>query len=198
MNTSTRVCALLLVSTVTNGLAQPIITKQPTNQSVSLGASAKFQVSARTTAPPISYQWRLASASLDHQTSSSLSLTNIQVINAGEYDAVVTDGSGSVTSRVAHLEVDPTFTKVTVGGIVTDLGSGQACAWGDYDNDGFIDLYVTNSENGSAQKCSLYHNNGDGTFTRITNTVVSAESRDWRGCAWGDYDNDGNLDLMVI
>jgi hypothetical protein len=110
-------------------------------------------------------------------------VTNIQLINAGEYDAVLSDNSGSVTSRVAHLEVDPAFIRITAGSIVTDAANGQACARGDYNNDGFIDLYVTNSENGSAQRCFLYHKNGNGTFTRVTNSVVSRELRDWRGCA---------------
>jgi hypothetical protein len=110
------------------------------------------------------------------------------------------DSSGSITSTVAHLEVDPTFTKVTSGRIVTDLGTGIGCAWGDYDNDGFIDLFVTssyNNVNGTAQKNSLYHNNRDGTFTKITNSAAVSEARDWRDCSWVDYDNDGYLDLFV-
>src|SRR3989442_14509884 len=106
---------ILILLTLFGGLvksnAQPVITRQPTNQSVSLGASAKFQVSATSTNPPIRYQWRFAAVMLAGQTNSPLTLTNVQLINAGDYDAVLTDGSASVTSRVAHLEVDPTFTQ---------------------------------------------------------------------------------------
>src|SRR5437762_2149332 len=192
--------AMLVAGANIQAQAQPVITKQPTNQSVSLGASASFQVSATTVLPPILYQWRFASTNLPLATSFRLVLTNIQVSSAGDYDVVVTDSSGSVTSSVANLEVDPTFTKITTGAIVTDVGTGAACAWGDYDNDGFIDLIVTsayNPDNFTPQKNFLFHNNRDGTFTKITNTSVTAEARDWRGCSWVDYDNDGNLDLFV-
>src|SRR5438552_3572562 len=97
--------AWIFLSPLINALGQPIITRQPTNQSVSLGASAKFQVSATSINPPILFQWRLATTNMPRATSSSLTLTNIQIINAGDYDAVVMDSSGSVTSRVATLDV---------------------------------------------------------------------------------------------
>src|SRR5438034_10147348 len=68
-----------------NIFSQPTITGQPANQSVSLGASVKFQVFASSTNPPIRYQWRFAAANLAGQTNSALNLTNIRVINAGDY-----------------------------------------------------------------------------------------------------------------
>jgi len=77
----------------------------------------------------------------------------------------VANSFGSVTSQVAHLEVDATFTKITAGSIVNDGGDSIACAWGDYDNDGFLDLFVTNAD---GQKNFLYHNSRDGSFTRVT------------------------------
>jgi hypothetical protein len=97
--------------------------------------------------------------------------------------------------------LSPTFTKITTGSIATNIGTGLAIAWGDYDNDRFIDLIVTSASdpvNGTAQRNILYHNNADGTFTSATDTAVTAEARDWRGCSWVDYDNDGNLDLFVV
>ena len=78
--------------------------------------------SATSTSPPILFQWRFTMTNLLSATSSSFTLTNIQSTNAGDYDAVLTDGCGSVTSRVAYLEIDPTFTKITAGPIVTDGG----------------------------------------------------------------------------
>ena len=114
---------------------QPMITLQPTNQSVSLGATASFRVTAITTNPPLSFHWRFNTIDLDGKTNVSLTLTNIQTTNAGAYQVVVADMSGSITSQVAVLIVDPTFTKITTGQIVNDGGASWSCAWGDYDND---------------------------------------------------------------
>jgi hypothetical protein len=86
------------------------------------------------------------------------------------------------------------FTKIAAGNIVNDVGNSVACAWGDYDNDGWLDLFVANR---GGQKNFLYHNNGDGTFTKITTGNVVNDVGSSEGCAWGDYDNDGYLDLFV-
>ncbi|MCC6864615.1 MAG: VCBS repeat-containing protein [Ignavibacteria bacterium] len=87
-----------------------------------------------------------------------------------------------------------TFTKITTGAIVTDGGESRSCQWGDYDNDGWPDLFVVNYQ---SQKCFLYKNNGNGTFTKITN-VAPVQYIGWgAGCSWADYDNDGWLDLLV-
>ncbi len=86
-----------------------------------------------------------------------------------------------------------TFTKITSGEIVNDGGSSEGCAWGDYDNDGDLDLVVANSFNGNF----LYENNGNGTFTKITAGAIVADRAASEGCTWGDYDNDGDLDLFI-
>src|SRR5436190_4386179 len=85
------------------------------------------------------------------------------------------------------------FTRTTTGTIVTSGGRGNGCAWGDYDNDGNLDVYVCNSD----QNDFLYHNNGNGTFTRVTKGPPVTATGNSQGCAWGDYDNDGRLDLFV-
>lgn len=106
-------------------------------------------------------------------------------------------------NRLYHNNGDGNFTRITSGSMVNDLVDRSAsCAWGDYDNDGFLDLFVAN-RNGPNN--FLYHNNGDGTFTRITNGIIVNDPANSPpgcdcgsyGCAWGDYDNDGFLDLFV-
>src|SRR5262245_42780882 len=85
------------------------------------------------------------------------------------------------------------FEKITAGDIVNDVGRFNGCAWADYDNDGYLDLFVTND--GANNR--LYHNNGDGTFLSVTEGDVVTDIAASAGCAWGDYDNDGFLDLFV-
>lgn len=71
----------------------------------------------------------------------------------------------------------------------------ETAAWGDYDGDGLVDLYITNSE-GSKQNL-LYRNLGKGNFERITNSPVVADASTSRCATWIDYDNDGDADLFV-
>ncbi|HZM01395.1 MAG TPA: choice-of-anchor tandem repeat GloVer-containing protein [Candidatus Saccharimonadales bacterium] len=175
------------------------ISQQPGNLSVSVGANALFQVTALGK-DPLGYQWQFNGTAVLNATNPSLTVANAQATNGGSYTVVVTDNSGSVTSRVAALQVDAAFTKITAGAIVTHVGTATGCAWADYDNDGFIDLIITSADNPSnntAQNNLLFHNNRDGTFTEVTNTDVTLEARDWRGCSWVDYDNDGFLDLYL-
>lgn len=86
------------------------------------------------------------------------------------------------------------FTKITIGGIVNDGGASISASWADYDNDGWLDLFVANA---FAQDDFLYHNNRNGTFTRITSGDLVNDGANSRSAAWGDDDNDGNLDLFV-
>lgn len=76
---------------------------------------------------------------------------------------------------------------------------GAAAAAADYDNDGWIDLYVTNSDMGQPNR--LFHNNGDGTFTDVAGKAGVANANAEHGASmdavWGDYDNDGHLDLYI-
>jgi hypothetical protein len=84
------------------------------------------------------------------------------------------------------------FTEVTVEAGFTQPTYGQGAAWGDYDNDGDLDLYLTNY--GPNQ---LHRNNGDGTFTDVTALAGVGDDGFSSACAWGDYDNDGHIDLYV-
>jgi len=98
---------------------------------------------------------------------------------------------------VSHLfknNRDGTFTDVTLKAGVAHSGWGQGVCVGDYDNDGFDDLFVT-----YFGKNVLYHNNGDGTFTDVSEKAgVAGNGKRWNtGCAFVDYDRDGKLDLFV-
>src|SRR5438876_372313 len=71
-------------------------------------------------------------------------------------------------------------------------------AWGDYDNDGFLDLFIANGNYNDGQYNNfLYHNNGDGTFTKITTGNIVKDGGSSSTAAWEDFDNDGNLDLFM-
>jgi hypothetical protein len=89
---------------------------------------------------------------------------------------------------------DGTFTDVTAKAGLTHSGWGQGVCIGDYDNDGFEDLFVA-----YFGKNVLYHNNGDGTFTDVSEKAgVAGNGKRWNsGCAFVDYDRDGRLDLFV-
>jgi hypothetical protein len=122
---------------------------------------------------------------------------NAIVADWGDYDndghldlAVARLGS----NLLYHNNGNGTFTKITSGAIVTDSQQSEICQWADYDNDGFLDLFVANS---SGQNNALYHNNGDGTFAKATSGSIVNDGGNSAGCAWGDYDNDGFLDLFV-
>ena len=92
-----------------------------------------------------------------------------------------------------HNSGNGTFTRVMSGQIATDVNNSSGCAWGDYDNDSFPDLFVANV---GTPNC-LYHNNGDSTFTRVRPGPIATDSSFCNGVSWGDYDNDGRLDLLV-
>jgi len=112
--------------------------------------------------------------------------------NDGWLDLFVAKGANQ-DDVLYHNNGDGTFTKVTNGGIVVSGSSSVGSAWGDYDNDGYLDLYVANRQLQSI----LYHNNRDGTFTRVTSGSIATDVLDANGCSWGDFDNDGDLDLFV-
>ena len=97
-------------------------------------------------------------------------------------------------SALYHNNGDGTFTDVTEkAGVGGEGHYGQGVAVGDYDNDGYPDLYVT-----GYGRAILYHNNGDGTFTDVTAKAGVADEGQWSTSAgWFDFDKDGWLDLVV-
>lgn len=92
-----------------------------------------------------------------------------------------------------------TFTDVTATSGLNPRSNSNAIAWGDYDNDGFLDLYISRGSPGGGGLLggTLYRNNGNGTFTDVTAAAgVTQNSNSW-AAIWGDYDNDGFLDLFI-
>lgn len=95
---------------------------------------------------------------------------------------------------------DGSFVNVTGRAGILRTPECASVAWGDYDNDGDLDLYVTsgNSNGPTLTKGFLYQNNGSGGFTDVTELSSASNPYNARGVAWGDYDNDGFLDLYIV
>jgi enediyne biosynthesis protein E4 len=116
---------------------------------------------------------------------------DIYLVNGSSYDALAGKAEPP-HAALFHNNHDGTFTDVTEKAGVVNRRWGYGCAVGDYDNDGWPDLYVTNFG-----KNRLYHNNRDGTFTDVgeqASVTVGAWST---GATFGDYDGDGRLDPFV-
>jgi enediyne biosynthesis protein E4 len=103
-------------------------------------------------------------------------------------------GGQKPTNRLFKNNRDGTFTDVTVKAGLSHSGWGQGVCIGDYDNDGFEDLFIA-----YFGQNVLYHNNGDGTFSDVSEKSGIAGNPKWwsSGCAFVDYDRDGKLDLFV-
>jgi hypothetical protein len=128
--------------------------------------------------------------------------------NDGLLDIFLTNGAAipsleksdpSYWNRLYRNNGDGTFTDVTVQAGLQGAGYSMGVAAGDYDNDGFVDLYVV-----GVNRNQLLHNNGDGTFSNVTDKAnvagaVPGYGKPWAVAAgWFDYNNDGRLDLLVI
>ena len=192
---------ILLALLATAGMARAEIvpsTTLPKDASASLGGAASFQAAATTDDPPLSRQWQHNGTNLEGATIALLRLTNITELDAGEYRAIYSDAAGhSATSRVATLTIDPTFTKITAGPIVTDTVSSWNGSWGDYDSDGRLDLAVFGDYWNEGLNTRLYRNDGNGGFHRMTINPFRNRIDRASYSAWADFENDGDLDLFV-
>jgi hypothetical protein len=110
--------------------------------------------------------------------------------NDGDLDVLII---GDNYSKIYQNEGSNTFNEQT--GIVLEGIRDGSADWGDYDNDGFLDILLTgNSDSGPVSK--VYHNNGNNTFTEQTGIVLQGMANG-SACAWGDYDNDGDFDILL-
>jgi PKD repeat protein len=101
---------------------------------------------------------------------------------------------GVALGGVLVTRADATFTEVGATAGVALAESSRGVAWGDYNGDGDVDLYVANA---GATLSHLYENNGDGTFSDVTAIAGVPGPVNASGVVWGDYDNDNDLDLYV-
>ncbi len=115
---------------------------------------------------------------------------DIYLVNSGKCDFY--DPTPPLRNALYRNNRDGTFTDITEKARVAGGGYGQGVAIGDYDGDGFPDIYVT-----QYGRSILYHNNGDGTFTDVTEKAGVAAPGWSSSAVWFDYDNDGRLDLFV-
>lgn len=172
---------------------QPVKVSPPLSLSVSLGANPTFSVTGGVP-KPLAIQWSHNGKVLTSATNATLTLTNVTLAQAGDYSVAIAMGGGIQFFGPWTLGVDPTFTKITDGSIVNDGGDSVSCAWGDYDGDGFLDLAVANA---SGQNEFLYHNNGNGAFTKVAIGPLVTSGHNSTALAWADFDNNGTLDLFV-
>mgnify|MGYP000850382290 CR=1 FL=1 len=103
---------------------------------------------------------------------------------------------GNISSNrnvLLHNKGNCKFEDVTLAAGVQDAGDARTCTWQDINNDGWCDLFTTNHVNPN----KLYINNADGTFTNIANSVNISGPQDGFGVSWGDYDKDGDLDVLI-
>ncbi|MBL7075316.1 VCBS repeat-containing protein, partial [candidate division KSB1 bacterium] len=96
--------------------------------------------------------------------------------------------------QYASAQVPDTFTRITEGDVVNDTSDSYGVAWGDYDNDGDLDLYVATYMGPNR----LYRNDGNEIFSEVAVQLGVNGGNGWSlGVSWADYDNDGDLDLFV-
>lgn len=119
----------------------------------------------------------------------------VDIDNDGDLDGFLTNYSSNILNRLYRCDGPHHYVKMTAaqaGTIVSDAGLWLANTWGDFDNDGDLDCFITND----AGQSKFYSNNGSGFFTKI-DTLALITIGPTYGATSGDYDNDGDLDLFV-
>ncbi len=192
------VLAACLFGWLLTAQGDPIVSPYfPMDTNVSVGTTVSFRVVSTSTNPPITYQWLYEGTDVTGATSHILVLSNLTLAHAGGYMAMVSNASGDFTyTRTAILTVDPTFTQVMTGVLVTDTSGGWNGCWIDYDDDGNLDYSAAPGAD-QLVPTPLFRNEGNGTFRKVTtNAIGSTAVRTW-SLVWADYDNDGKVDLFV-
>src|SRR5262249_15101455 len=133
----------------------------------------------------------------------AVTLVHADYDNDGDADVLALRGGWETPYRLSLLRNrgDGVFDDVTVAAGLGRPIASQSAAWGDFDNDGLLDLYVAgeyHDQNATALNLGrLYRNRGDGTFEDVAEKAGVGNAGWAKGVAWGDYDDDGDLDLYV-
>lgn len=183
-------------------------------------AGQSVSAKSRSADPPIVFENTIDASKLHFVLKNSVSLRRYSIEtmtggvalfdynNDGHLDIFFTNGAEipslrksapAFYNRLFRNNGDGTFTDVTEKAGLAGIGYSMGVAAGDYDNDGFVDLYVTGFNHNQ-----LFHNNGDGTFTDVTDKarvtgIIPERGKPWSVAAgWIDYNNNGLLDLFVV
>lgn len=214
------VLALAAIPLPASGLQAASATSQPAAPTTSSSHGEALPKVAVKPDAPITFQDLIAASGIKFQLKNSISpqrysietmMGGVAVFdynNDGLLDIFFTNGAQipsleksdpSFYNRLYRNNGDGTFTDVTEQAGVKGVGYSMGVAAADYDNDGFVDLYIT-----GVNRNQLLHNNGNGTFTDVTEKagvtgMVPKLGKAWAVAAgWFDYNNDGLLDLLVI
>ncbi len=221
MNSSSRSLTLVallcsLASGANYGLAQSAASQdgpkpQKASSAVSSGDASPAPIVFENTLKQSKISFKLNSSVSAHRYSVETMTGGVAAFdydNDGLLDLFFTNGAelpsmektgGAFANRLFHNNGDGTFTDVTAKAGLAGVGYSMGVAAGDFDNDGFEDLYVT-----GVNQNQLLHNNGNGTFTDVTakagvSGVLAGKGKGWAVTAgWLDYNNDGLLDLLVV
>jgi hypothetical protein len=154
------------------------------------------------------FEDRSAESRLDDQLG-GLNMVGADYDNDGDVDLLVLRGAwwyedGRIRNSLLRNNGDGTFSDVTrAAGLADPPMPTQVGVWGDYDNDGDLDVFIGNESRveleqaGATYPSQLFRNNGDGTFTDIAAAAGVTNDRMCKGASAGDFDNDGDLDLYV-
>ncbi len=139
----------------------------------------------------------------------ALNVTRADFDNDGDLDVLLLRGGWEKPLRMSLLRNDGgRFADVTVASGLAEPIASESAAWGDYDNDGYADVFVcgeylppggapSQGQGDPRNRSRLYRNQGNGTFKDVAEAAGVTDLRCAKGSAWGDYDDDGRIDLFV-
>ncbi len=156
-------------------------------------AALQIQIRAGYDTPTLQFEDIAAKIGLD-KTSAGRGIAIFDYDNDGYQDILIAAAHGGC--NLYHNNGDGTFSDVSIGSGWDSCVNGFALTVGDYNNDGFADVFVTRL-GFYAGECQLFRNNGDGTFTDVTKEAGLKVWGPGFTASWIDYDGDGNLDLFI-